>query len=484
MAYRYGERAQYNLLPACIDEYVGSDDPVRAYDAFVDTLDLPALGINLDEEKVGCPQYDPRTMLKLLIYGYSYSADRSSCKLERATYHNLSFMWLLGGLQPDHKTIANFRCKHKDALAQVLKQSVRLCVRLGLIEGNTLFVDGTKLRAAASIKNTWNQERLDKALARTDKRIETLLREVEAVDNNEEDRESLDRLQGELRQQHILHQKVEQIALQLQSSGHKSLNTTDTDCVSTRSIHGSYAGYNAQITVDEKHGLIASCDVVRSGADQGLLSQQVRTAEAIVGKSCTTAVADGGYSDLEDISTLGKDVVVLVPVQHQAGDYSSFIYDETTTTYRCPEGQLLKQYATDIKKKRFRYRITDSQVCRHCSRFGTCTKSKAGRSVGRSFFESTRQRIEQNLGTEGGKAVYKLRAQRVEHPFGHLRRTMGVRSFLLRGLCGVKAEMSLFASAFNIRRMITILGGVDRLISTMRPCIYANGHPDIRQLGH
>lgn len=109
MAYRYGERAQYNLLPAYIDEYVGCDDPVQAYDAFVDILDLPALGISLDEEKVGCPQYDPRAKLKVLVYGYSYSADRSPRKLERVTYHNLSFMWLLGGLQPDHKTIANFR---------------------------------------------------------------------------------------------------------------------------------------------------------------------------------------------------------------------------------------------------------------------------------------------------------------------------------------------------------------------------------------
>lgn len=469
MAYRYGNREQCSMLPPCIDDYIGHNDPVRAYDAYVDVLDLDDLGISLDEEQVGCPQYDPRAMLKLLVYGYSYSADRSSRKLERALHHNLSFIWLLGGLKPDHKTIANFRRNHKDSLANVLKQGARMCLKLGLIEGNTLFVDGTKLRANASMKHTWNQKRVDETLAKVDKRIETILRECEEADTHDESDESLVEMRKELQNQRVLQQKVEQIALELKEQNRQSINTTDTDCVSTKSTHGSYAGYNAQIAVDEKHGLIASGDVVPKSTDQGLLSQQVKNAEENIEKKYHTAVADGGYSDLGDLSTMTDSVNVLVPVQRQNGDYDSFTYDESTNTYRCPEGHLLKQFTIDQKKKRFRYRISDPALCRACSRFGICTKATIGRTLGRSFFEPTSKLILRNLESEESKRVYKLRAQRVEHPFGHLRRTLSVRSFLLRGLQGAKAEMSLFASAFNIRRMITILGGVSGFIAAVRP---------------
>ena len=124
MAYLRGERGQTQLFPASLEEYVSADDPVRVYDAFVDQLDLSALGIVVDEDQVGPPEFDPAAMLKLLIYGYAYGI-RSSRKLERATHHNVSFMWLLGGLKPDHKTIARFRSDHPQAPVSVLHVPVR-----------------------------------------------------------------------------------------------------------------------------------------------------------------------------------------------------------------------------------------------------------------------------------------------------------------------------------------------------------------------
>ena len=121
MAYRYGDRCQTQLFPPSLEDYVGEDDPVRAYDAFVEVLDLGKLGITLDANKVGNSKYDPKAMIKLLVYGRSYGL-RSSRKLERATCHNVSFIWLLGGLKPDHKTIAQFRRRHKEALTLVQLQ--------------------------------------------------------------------------------------------------------------------------------------------------------------------------------------------------------------------------------------------------------------------------------------------------------------------------------------------------------------------------
>jgi len=190
MAYRYGDRHQRALFPQSIDEYIPENAPVRAYDVFVDSLDFGQLGIALEPHKVGCPQYNPRAMLKLLIYGYSYGV-RSSRKLEREAHYNLSFIWLIGGLKPDHKTIAEFRRNNKVSLRKVLKQCARLCIELGLIEGNTLFVDGSKIRANASMSNSWSKDRCRKHLKNIDRSIKQILNECESADRIEKDSGSL-----------------------------------------------------------------------------------------------------------------------------------------------------------------------------------------------------------------------------------------------------------------------------------------------------
>ena len=94
MAYREGDRCQMTLLPTVIEEYVAQNDPVRAYDAIIEAMDTDKLGLVIDRNQVGNPAYDPKTMLKLLVYGYSYGW-HSSRKLERACHHNLSFIWLI-----------------------------------------------------------------------------------------------------------------------------------------------------------------------------------------------------------------------------------------------------------------------------------------------------------------------------------------------------------------------------------------------------
>ena len=197
MAYRYGNREQVSMFPASIEEYVGEEAPVRAYDAIVDALDFNSIGIKVDENQVGNPEYDPVSMLKLLLYGYSYGV-RSSRKLERETHYNVSFIWLMGGLKPDHKTIAEFRRGNKKALKKVLKQCARLCIKFGLIEGNTLFIDGSKIRANAGIHNTWTRKKCNKVLNKIDKRIDEILKECNDIDEQENGQPSLVKLKEEL----------------------------------------------------------------------------------------------------------------------------------------------------------------------------------------------------------------------------------------------------------------------------------------------
>jgi len=197
MAYRTGNREQMMLLPQSIEDYVGQGDPVRAFDAFVEALDFNKCGIIIVPKKVGNPGYNPKAMLKLLLYGYSYGF-RSSRKLERAVYHNLSFIWLMGDLKPDHKTITEFRRKNKKSIAKVLRQCARLCIDLDLIEGNTLFVDGSKVRANAGIKHTWTKKRCEKSLQKIDSRIEAILSECEKVDRQEQELPSVVTMKKEL----------------------------------------------------------------------------------------------------------------------------------------------------------------------------------------------------------------------------------------------------------------------------------------------
>ncbi|MCF6153588.1 MAG: transposase [Candidatus Kuenenia stuttgartiensis] len=148
MTYIVGNRDQKALLPLTIEDYVKPEDLVRAYDAFIETLDLQEMGFTINPDKAGAYEYYPMAMLKLIVYGYSYG-ERSSRKLERACHHNLSFIWLVSGIKPDYRTIARFRRDNKEAIKQVLKQNVKFCIELNLIEGNTLFVDGSKFRANA-----------------------------------------------------------------------------------------------------------------------------------------------------------------------------------------------------------------------------------------------------------------------------------------------------------------------------------------------
>lgn len=464
MALRLGNREQMELLPPSIEQYVAEDAPVRAYDGFVEALDFNELGISTDPSKEGNPSYDPRAMLKLLLYGYSYGV-RSSRKLERETHYNLSFIWLMGGLKPDHKTIAEFRRRNKEALKKSLRQCVQLCLKLDLIAGNILFVDGSKIRGNASIKNSWTKERCQQVLEKAEKRIAQVISEAEAIDKEEAGLPSLVAVKKEMEGARNLKERVERIMEELRESGKKSLNTVDKDCTRINSIHETGAGYNTQVVVDDKHGLIVSCDAVSANNDLGQFSKQIDKAQEVLDKKCQIGVADSGYAYTDDLQKIDKQgVQVIVPTQRLASgraigefDKRSFRYDVEKDCYTCPRGETLVYYGLNGKKTGKVYRIEEREICLGCHQFGKCTTSKRGRKVSRLFGEELRERLEKEFSLSQNQEIYKRRQQKVELVFGHVKRNLGVSSFLLRGLEGVKAEMSIFAICFNIRRMLSLL---------------------------
>ncbi len=483
MAYRYGNRNQLTLLPKSIEDYISEEDPVRAYDAFVDALDLEELGIQINPCKVGNAEYDPKTMLKLFVYGYSYGW-KSSRKLERAIHHNLSFIWLMGGLEPDYKTISEFRRKNKKALRGVLKKCVRMCIELDLIEGNVLFVDGTKIRANAARGRNYTKKEYDKKLLEIEENIDKLFEECERIDQEEDAHESLVKMKKELVRNKSYRARIQDILNRFKEAeevgeSRKTINQTDPESAMMGSIQGIHASYNVQGVVDDKHSLITHTDVVSDVNDLNQFSNQIAQAEEVTGKECEVCCGDAGYANTKELESIDRrGTMVIVPSQRQAlrnpedkpFGKDKFIYDKDQDCYYCPEGHKLVYSRIHEGGRSVAYQIRDAKICKECKNYGKCTDAQNGRKVVRLLREEVREKLELQYERPESQDIYKRRKARVEHPFGHIKRNLGITNFLLRGREGVQAELSIAATCFNIARMITLFGGVRKftgLINTV-----------------
>lgn len=473
MAYKMMNRMQQMFLPASIDEYVGLQDPVRVYDAFVDALDFNALGISLDP-KPGADEYYPKDMLKLILYAYSYGV-RSSRKIERACHHNLSFKWLMGGLTPDYRSIARFRTRYKEQIKRLLKECVHTCLDLDLVEGNVLFTDGSKFRANAAIHNTRSKEKAEKALKAIHERIDRLVEESEKLDADD-DRASMVKLHKKIEDKERLVQAIQTSLQQLHGSSRKNINSTDPDSIKAKGRQGTHASYNVQISVDDKHGLIVQSEAVQQSNDLNQLHAQLMQAGDNLGKTPTVVCADAGYNSVEDLAKIPADIQIVVPStrqlrQERTGsspcpfDKEQFRYSPAMDACVCPEGHILT-FTKCRGGRHHREYAAAALDCQNCRHFGTCTSSVCGRTVTRLTHEDVRKRVEDTYVSSAGQEVYRLRKEKVEHPFGHFKRNLGAEQFMLRGKPGVDAETSILSTCFNIARMITIIG-IPQLIARL-----------------
>jgi len=474
MAYRYGEDPNQALLfPQSLDEYVCADHPVRAYSAVIEALDFGEMGIELNPDKVGNTQYHPKIMTKLIVYGCSYGV-RSSRKLERETHNNVTFMWLMRNLKPDHKTIAEFRRNNTKALQKILKLCARLCMELDLIDGNILFVDGSKVRANASREKNHTSQWCEEQMQRLDARIKILLEECENIDIQEENQGSLVKMHQELANTEKLKEKIETALEKLKERGVKTkenkdrtINITDPDSAMMKSRQGSHASHNMQSVVDDKHGLIVHADAVSDTGDVTQFANQIQQAEEVTEKECSVACADAGYSSTDELEKADRgETKIVVPSQRQAlhqqekpFDKSTFTYDKKHDCYYCPKGNRLNHRRTYAENKEHGYQIAKAITCINCEHYGICTTSKRGRTITRLANEASKEKFEQQYNEPSSQIIYKRRKQRVEHPFGHIKRNLGMTHFMQRGSEAVKAEVSIAATCFNIARMITLFGG-------------------------
>ena len=326
-------------------------------------------------------------------------------------------------------------------------------------------MDGSKVRASASINSSWNEDRGSKRLEKIDTRIARILSECEQADQSESDEASLVKMKEELADNEKLRSKVISILNTLKAEDKKTINSTDPDCTKIHGRQGSHAGYNAQTVVDEKHGLIVSSDVVNENNDLHQFSGQIEQAVETLEKKPHAACADAGYNCVDELEKIDKQhIKVVVPSPKQASgkesgafDRSNFKYNRDSDSYTCPQGHVLKYSSTNYQKKHKVYR-TGNSICGQCCHFGVCSNNPRGRTIARRLKEELAEKLAVQYEQPDSQEIYKLRKQKVELPFGHIKHNLKVSGFLLRGIPGVKAEMSILSSCFNIARMISIIG--------------------------
>jgi len=461
------------LFPPALDDYVTADNPVRFLDAFVDQLDLQALGFpRVIPATEGRPGYPPAVLLKLYLYGY-LNRVRSSRMLEREAQRNLELLWLLGKLTPDHKTIADFRKDNLAALRQVCREFTELCKALELFGGELVAIDGSKFLAVNSRQRNFSQAKLTRALQNLDEKIARYLTELDQQDAQEANVTPVTADDLKVKIDHLRTRQAHYQTLQhqLEQSGQTQLSLTDPDSRSMPCGQGTVVAYNVQTAVDSKHKLIVAHEVTNAVTDQDQLAPMAQAAKETLGVANLDATADKGYYDGQAIKDcLAQGITPYVPKPHtsvnqQRGLYTKddFRYDLDQDRYRCPQGAELDfRFATVENGRAMRYYATTA--CRTCAARALCTSNKGGRRITRWADEHLLDEMAERV-----KAHPEIVGQRKalsEHPFGTLKRAMGQGYFLMKGLLKVNTEMSLTVLAYNLKRALNLLG-VTKLLAAL-----------------
>jgi transposase len=470
------DRRQATLLPECLDDFVTEDNPVRVAEAFIDELDLGALGFSgVVPEATGRPAYHPATLLKIYLYGY-LNRIASSRRLEREAHRNLELMWLTGRLAPDFKTIADFRRDNGSAIRAVCRQFVVLCRGLGLFTDAVVAVDGSKFKAVNNRDKNFTPYKLQKRGEQIEASIARYLEALDAADRQESEVAQAksarlkDKIAG-LREQMRQFRAME-AAVKAAPDQQVSLTDPDARSMATSGRGTGIVGYNVQAVVDTRHHLIVAHAVTNLGHDRGQLSGMAEQAQEATGQDALTVIADRGYYKGEDILACEQNgMTPLLPKPLTSGAKADgrfgkqdFVYLSEQDAYRCPAGETMKWWFNRIDENGKPLRHYWTTKCPDCPIKAQCTPAKM-RRITRWEHEAVLDAMQHRL--DQAPDTMRIRRQTVEHPFGTLKAWMGSTHFLTRTLKRVSTEMSLHVLAYNVKRAIAILG-VRPLIAAIR----------------
>jgi transposase/IS5 family transposase len=458
------DRSQTLLLPESLDEYVGPNNPVRFIDAFVDGLDLAAAGfIRVAPKGTGRPGYAPKDLLKLYVYGY-LNRVRSSRRLEAETHRNIEVIWLLRHLKPDFKTIADFRRNNRNAFRPIFRQFV-LCRQLDLFGRELIAVDGTRIKAVNNKDRNFTRASLTQFIKLADAKLDDYLQRLDQSDAAETKTTGsrVKNLAEKIAAIRKRRTRCQDMLAQLDRTGEDQISLTDPDSRAMAAHTRVAVGYNAQIAVDVKHKLIVEQQVTNQVVDMGLLTQTAEPAKEVLGVEKIDVVADKGYFKIEDIEACEKAGIEPYVPRPQRGPSvkaglfrkDEFQYDAATDSYVCPAGQRLHPYSSSLLRGLKKINYVNKLACDDCAIRSQCTGGKF-RTVSRLENEAVLDRMAARLAKRPG--VLDRRRETVEHPFGTIKQWMNQGAFLMRGLEKVRAEFSLTALAYNLRRVLNLVG--------------------------
>jgi transposase len=464
------DRCQATLFPERLDDYVDEDSAVRVIDVFIDELDLSGLGFKTEPNDTGRPAYHPATMLKLFVYGY-LNRVHSSRRLEREAQRNVELMWLTGRLAPDFKTIADFRKDNGTAIRLVCRQFVILCRNLNLFAHAFVAIDGSKFKAVNNRDRNFTRAKMKRRIAEVDATIERYLQLLAEADRQEPAADKTQRLEDKisaLKKEMARLKKVE--ARMLKAPG-QQISLTDPDARSMNHRGSGLVGYNVQTAVDTEHHLIVAHEVSNVGSDRRQLAKMSKQAKSDLGLNELSVVADRGYYRSEEIQACDQaGITSYVPKPQTSGNQAkgqfgrdAFRYITEDNEYECPAGERLVRHMKTEDKGRTLHLYWTSR-CRHCHIKTQCTSG-----VHRKMIRWEHEAVLEKAQTRLDRNPHMMRTHRavVEHPFGTLKAWMGATHFLTKTLDRVNTEMSLHVLAYNLKRMMNIVG-TKPLIEAMR----------------
>ena len=473
------DRGQATLFPEYLEDWICEDNPVRAVDVFVDELDLAELGFGgVEPEVTGRPSYHPSALLKLYIYGY-LNRVQSSRRLEREGGRNVEVMWLTGRLAPDHKTIADFRKDNGPAIRKVCAQFVAICRAIGLLTTASVAIDGSKFKAVNNRDKNFTRAKMERRLAQIEESVARYLSQLDTADLQEPSealaiktahlKEKLAKLASEL-------ERLKAIEKEMLASPDQQISLTDPDArsMATSGRGSGVVGYNVQVAVDTKHHLIVTHEVTNTGTDRSQLAKAALRTKDVLSAEHLDVVADRGYFNSPEILACEQaNITVTLPKPMTSGAKADgrfgkqdFAYLPSEDVYRCPAGEKLTyRYTNEEHGRTLRHYWTGA--CRRCPLKAQCAKEPE-RRIKRWEHEHVLEAVQQRL--DANPQAMRVRRETVEHPFGTLKMRMGATHFLMKRLRNVATEMALHVLAYNLTRVMNIIG-VQPLLAVLRTCL-------------
>lgn len=470
------DRSQTTLFPERLEDWVGEDNSVRVVDAFVDQLDLFGLGFKRVEPSVtGRPGYYRSDLLKLHIYGYLNRVQSSRC-LEREAARNVEVMWLVGRLVPDHKTIADFRKDNGRGIRKACVQFVALCRQFGLLATASVAIDGSKFKAVNTRDKNFTKGKIKRRLAQIEDSVARYLGQLDSADRQDASlarttkiehlKDKIAKLKGEM-------DRLAEIENEMLSRPEQQISQTDPDArsMATSGRGSGMVGYNVQTAVDTEHHLIVAHEVMNVGTDKSLLSHMAKRTKAALETHALDVVADRGYYKSDEILRCHKaGITVTLPKPQTSNNKAKglfvkpdFVYLADEDVYHCPAGQSLT-YRFTREERGLKLRRYWCNVCPDCSIKDQCTTAKE-RRITRWEHEAVLDTVQQRLDENPDKM--RTRRETVEHPFGTFKCWMGYTHFQMKTLKHVATEMALHVLAYNIKRVINIMG-IGTLIAALK----------------